>query len=286
MSEDGWTTVSANDKKRVMRRGGGRRSHDVSSSSVQQSSLLTAGHTYNGIVLCKCIDDCISIIVRSDLFANLCSLLKSWLSKTGHDTRVGKLVAYGIGNFSHTKATYHSASLWQLALALCLQKKVQAFSDFDVKIDFYDPCTTEEEQQFLQEQFEIYVMPCNDKGNYLADNTGTIFLMPHCPAQLYENVVWSNYHNLERIVLIGNSLQNLAERPSAVELKCLKRLIPNLQETPLIGSPADYKMAAPSGNFLGAWNDTYLSYFDASKQAIGTRPYDNFNSKSSDLELL
>lgn len=286
MLEDDWTTVSAKDKKRVMRRSKIRRSHDIPSTSALQSSLLTTGSTYDADVLCKCIDNCMGIIVASDLFANLCSLLKNWMDNTGLVVSVSKLVVYGIGNFSYTKATYHSASLWQLALALCLQKKVKAFSDFAIKIDFFDPCTTVEERRFLQEQFDIHVMPINDKGHYLADSTDALFFMPHCPAQLYENVVWSNYNNLQRIVLIGNSLQNLAARSSAVELVCLRTLIPNLKELPLIGSPSDYKIAAPIGNFLGAWNDTYLSYFDVQHQAIVSRPYDNFNSNNADLELL
>jgi SRR1 len=285
MLEDGWTTVSAKDKKRVMRRSKIQRSHDVTPTSVHQSSLLNSGYTYDGNALCKCIDACMGFIVKTDLFANLCSLLKNWMDNTELAVRVGKLVVYGVGNFSYTKVTYHSASLWQLALALCVKKKVKAFSDFTIKIDFFDPCTTDDERRFLQEQFEIHVMPINDKGHFVADSVDTIFFMPHCPAQLYENVVWSNYHNLRRIVLIGNSLHNLATRPSA-ELLCLRTLIPNLKETPLIGSPSDYKAAAPIGNFLGAWNDTYLTYFDVQKQAILSRPYDIFNSNNADLELL
>ena len=287
MLEDGWTTVSAKDKKRVARRSKVRRSDDGPSTSVlHQSSLLTVGLTYDGNTLRKCIDDCMSAIAKTDLFANLLLLLKKWIDNSRLAIRIGRLVAYGIGNFSCTKVTYHSASLWQLALALCVQKEVKAFTDFAIEIDFFDPCTTDDERRFLREQFEIYVLPSNDKGHYVAATMDTIFLMPHCPAQLYENVVWSNYHNLQQIVLIGNSLPNLAARSSAVELLCLRTLIPNLKETPLIGSPSDYKIAAPIGNFLGAWNDTYLSYFDIQTQAILSRPYDNFNSNNADLELL
>lgn len=296
MLDDGWTTVTAKDKKRVMRRSVVRRNPNVPSTStpqgskgvaaMQESSILSDGLRSSSEVLSKSIDECMGIIVKSDLFANLCSLLNSWMESTGTSVRVGKLVAYGIGNFSYTKATYHSASLWQLALALCIQKKVAAFKDFTVKIDYFDPCTTEEERRFLIERFDVHVMPINNQGKYIADSIDTIFLMPHCPAQLYENVVWSNYHNLQRILLIGNSLQNLAARPSPNELLCLRALLPNLTEMPLMGSPSDYKMAAPCGNFIGAWNDTYVSYFLVRGQAVVSRPYDHFNSKSVDMELM
>ena len=296
MVEDGWTTVTAKDKKRVMRRSGVRQRQEKSSASaeqqkshgtIMQSSLLMDGLIYSDKVLCKCIDDCMGAIVKSDLFTNLCSSLQDWVDNTATNTRVGQVVAYGIGNFSNTRATYHSASLWQLALALCIQKNVQIFNKFVIKFDFFDPCTTDDECKFLQERFDVNVMPTNDQGNYIVDDSvDTIFLMPHCPAQLYENVVWSNYFNLQRFVLIGNSLQNLATRPSPNELVCLQTLLPNLKETPLIGSPADYKMTASYGNFVGAWNDTYISYFDVHRAAIASRPYDQFNSKSADLELM
>lgn len=274
-----------------MRRSGVRQRQDRSSAArsngtiMQQASLLTDGLTYNDNVLCKCIDDCVDFIAKSYLFTNLCTSLQRWMDSSGIEMRVGQLVAYGIGNFSNTKATYHSASLWQLALALCIQKKAQIFNDFVIKIDFFDPCTTEDERRFLQERYDVHVIPANDQGNYVADSIETIFLMPHCPAQLYENVVWSNYYNLQRIVVIGNSLHNLATRPSPNKLLCLQTLLPNLLESPLIGSPSDYKKATSCGNFIGAWNDTYVSFFDAQHGTL-SRPYDHFNSKSVDMELL
>jgi SRR1 len=296
--EDGWTTVSAGSKKRATRTVRTRQGQLVSSSSFQQHlrrdftkqlSLLSDENRCGDSDtddLCQCIDKCIDIILQSDLYTNLCELLKQWIDTIGNEIRVGKVVAYGIGNFSNTNKNYHSASLLQLALALCIQRKVHVLKRSVIELLFFDPCSTIEELRFLKERYAINVITVNERGNYNVGHTDTIFFMPHCPPQLYENVVWSNFHNVHRILLIGNSLRNLAERRSPTVPSCLQTLVPYLHESNLIASSTDYKTAAPLGNFLGAWNDTFLSFYNFENHEAMPRPYENINSNYEDLELL
>jgi SRR1 len=301
MPEDDWTVVTATDKKRVMRRSGRDRERSSvypslngtnSASDIQitigQSTLLSYNDPSGDDILCKCIYNCMDFILKSDLWTSLFLSIQQWVITigSGEDIQVGKLVAYGIGNFSNTAIKYYSASLWQLALAFCLQKTVNGGKNLFVNVDFFDPCTTELERRFLQDRFGVKVLPTNDRGNYNVLTTVTIFLMPHCPSQLYENVVWSNYYNLHRIVFLGNSLRNLAERRSPSPLLCLHSLLPTLYESSLAGSRSDYKKAEGIGNFVGAWNDTYFSYFNIQNHSQTSRPYDCFNSNNLDMELL
>jgi SRR1 len=290
--DEDWKLVTASDKKRVLRKNQIRYGSQSSTAIVEQSSLLSNGDSSGDDTLSRCIEGCHIIILKSDLWANLCSKIEQWMKLTESDEQIRKVVAYGIGNFSRTSASYYSAPLWQLSIALCLHQMINSDDCTGVNIEFFDPCTTALEKKFLQERFNVSVLETNDRGNHCVCNVRTIFLMPHCPSQLYENVIWSNFFNLEHIVLVGNSLQNLGERRHSHALLCLQSLLPNLHETALLGSKADHKKAAPSGNFFGAWNDTYVSYYHFPSQdneynlSSLHRPYESFNSSSVDLELL
>jgi hypothetical protein len=294
MLEDEWTVVTSKDKKRVTRRNGrqnafnGTNNASSTQSALEKPSLLSNNNPSGGDILCKCIHHCMSIILKSDLWTNLNTSLHQCLVTNGNGIRtpVGKLVAYGIGNFSNTAIKYYSAPLWQLALAICLQKQVNTIESDVVNFDFFDPVTTESERLFLKERFAVNVLPTNNRGDYNVLSTITIFLMPHCPSQLYENVVWSNYYNLQQIVFIGNSLRNLAETPSPNHRLCLQSLLPILCESAMTASKPDYKKASEIGNFVGAWNDTYISIFNITKHTELSRPYESLNLNAIDLELL
>ena len=45
----------------------------------------------------------------------------------------------------------------------------------------------------------------NEEGKRTVDKT-TVFFMPHCPMQLYNNVIWANWSlNLSNVIVVGNS---------------------------------------------------------------------------------
>ena len=305
MPDDEWIVVTACDKKRVTRKAGARcRPQSYTgkclpsvSETLGQSSILVEGDLRSHDALHNCLEKCSDIVMKLDFLAGLHSTVQRWstLTENRSSGHVKKIVVYGIGNFSKTKTSYYSAPLWQLSLALCLRKLLSSDDCSTVSIDFYDPCTTVAEAHFLSVRLKVHVLTSNDQGNYPIRNAKTLFFMPHCPSQLYENVVWSNFFNLSQVLFVGNSLRSLGERNPSFGLLCLKEVLPFLQEFPLLVSTADSKKGTQLGNFVGAWNDTYVSYYPAHSQGSSEnciymkkwhRPYECLTHNSVDTELL
>lgn len=282
--------VTSFDKKRVMRKAGRRRRRHPTTAVI--ASADNGGTMSDTLSLYACLQDCIQYIRKTDLWKHLVDEFNRFTdsgSRFERPTTIRQIIAYGIGNFSKTNSTYHSASLWQLALVVCLREHLDEKRQADdeitaptvrVSLVFFDPCSTSGEIDFLTEHLDCRLLAVNDRGNHPA-TVDTLFFMPHCPTQLYEHVVWSNYYHPDGggpsfILLIGNSLRHLAETKVVVDCPCLRALLPSLNENPMQGSTKDYEEAP--GNLLGAFNDTFVSYFfqrDDKDDDRPKRPYDN-----------
>jgi hypothetical protein len=141
---------------------------------------------------------------------------------------VRDIVCYGVGNFSTS-----SAPMWQFACILNLKVDL-AIED----IFYYDPCTTELEMELLQE-FQIQIIPHNERGHRPV-SVPTLFYMPHCPQQLYANVLISNWESLNNVIFFGNSLQAYESRQIGNALhKAIAILLPFLREEALDYSKLD-----------------------------------------------
>lgn len=278
MSEDkdgineSWTTVTSSDKKRVMRKRGVRRRVNAEFQKGDGMKEIT-----NSDTLFDCLQDSMKYLRDTTLWHNLILSLSSPLDRfdmLGQDIskseRVQRqIVAFGIGNFSRTGTSYYAAPLWQLAIAICLKDHWSSLlpDDSAVRLVFYDPCSTENEISFLERQLGCRVLTNNGQGKHPVHDKQTIFFMPHCPARLYEHVVWSNFETGRAtlsFVLVGNSLARLVEttrhsNDEGRQLPCLQALQPWLHETLLCMTAVDGKEAP--GNLIGAMNDTFVSYF-------------------------
>ena len=253
--EDEWTTVRASDKKRVMRKRGKPRKHGVAavvdaSAQLQDMDLLQ-----------RCLEECLKYLVRQTTFC------------------------YGIGNFSQTGTSSYAAPLWQLACAVALQRHLQP-----QRVFYLDPSSTATENAFVADRLGMQILKTNDRGNHPVDNKHncpTLFFMPHCPAQLYENVVWSNYGNINNdIWILGNPLGRIAETNHCPCLKALESYWDGAER--LMKLPTKECSEAP-GNLLGAFNDTYLTRLPLSRDRdhkLPSRPYDHLLPVEEDGELL
>jgi len=135
------------------------------------------------------------------------------------------IVCYGVGNFSVLK----SAAMVQLVTALCIHDNLLQ-QNYKSEICYYEPLITTVESNVLQ-NLNVKVLEENEQGKRCVKHTVTFFFMPHCPFWLYSNVLWSNWLNLENIILFGNNLSSY-DRP---DLRSIKRIencvIPLLSRT-------------------------------------------------------
>jgi len=152
----------------------------------------------------------------------------------GSGRRLREVVCYGVGPFLREGAT---AARWQLALAMLLRRLLQeGEGDGEGKseggggggdgvaaaatggaaplpMSFLDPACGEAEAAFLAPMGVDFVA-ANDAG--LRQDAGgdaaavTLFFMPHCPLQLYSNLLWSSWAALDGVIIVGNSFKEYA----------------------------------------------------------------------------
>jgi hypothetical protein len=267
-TEEEWKTVTRDDKKRVMRKRG-RRGPAKGSAVEHRSTTTTAmASIEDSEVMYSTITKCMEHL-RSACFFE--SMLKAWSNATGSapEKTVSQIVCYGVGNFSQTSLSHYSAPLWQLACALCFRDHLLRSSDGeDIRVLYYEPFMTAFEDTILA-GLKVQVLTVNERAKRPIDAVPTLFFMPHCPSQLYDNVLWSNWDELAvstPLIICGNSLRNHCESLApASACPCLHLSLPWLQEQRLESSVSDLKQSP--GNFMGAFNDTYLTHFQV--QALG-----------------
>ena len=107
-----------------------------------------------------------------------------------------EIICLGIGSI-----TTAISSQLQLALILCLHNH---FRSKIASISIFDPLMNGSDH-LICKHFEIHLLQTNMKGNITGnDKNHTIFYAPHCPKQLYNNVLWCNWSHLNTISIIGN----------------------------------------------------------------------------------
>lgn len=76
----------------------------------------------------------------------------------------------------------------------------------------HDPIFYTDECTLLQE-LGLEIIPENTEGSYIISDVGiTLFYLPHCPKQLTNNLLWSNWSpKLSNCILICNSFNSLFE---------------------------------------------------------------------------
>jgi hypothetical protein len=253
-NEDEWKTVTKHDKKRVAKRSRRRPTQPQAHNQYQMSSVTKNLSLED---LQESLDECLSELDKSSFFENL---QKSLLELPNHQS-ISTMVCYGIGNFLGAKA---SAPLWQLACAIAIRKVWNHHRHDDDHADtmemwYFDPCMTPEEAQFLKRQ-SIQIIPHNERGQRLVQES-TFFFMPHCPLSLYTHVLHTNWDQLDRIIMFGNSLTAYANRLLEVNghVRLLHQLEAYWTEKMLAMKKED--IATMTGYFEQAFNDSSIIHF-------------------------
>ena len=88
----------------------------------------------------------------------------------------------------------------------------------------FDPVLSSSEKKILHE-LKFQTSEENLEGCYLVDNSVsnlTVFYLPHCPKQLLNNILWTNWDRLDRILILGNSISGISTNLLKKQLESLK----------------------------------------------------------------
>lgn len=153
------------------------------------------------------IENNILYLKTSALFLSVCKCLESIDKLKSFQS----IICLGVGNFSHS-----SSSLLQFAMFICLRERFLCDSSIrknsTVKLCesfIFDPILTEMEKTVCL-RYKLSICEKNLFGQYLIPNQtendfgNVLFFLPHCPYQLYCNILWTNVKFLDRIYIIGN----------------------------------------------------------------------------------
>lgn len=139
---------------------------------------------------------------------------------------------------------------YQLALLLCLKELCKA------EVQVFDPVFCKVECQILRE-LNCIVLSHNLEGKYVVKGFDTVvFYLPHCPKQLSNNILWSNWGlGLSRCIIIANSFTNIIENTPARFLTKFAQYITNI-------SPYMTELAVVNSfKFYEVFNDTAIHIF-------------------------
>ncbi|KAL2730727.1 SRR1-like protein [Vespula squamosa] len=115
--------------------------------------------------------------------------------------KIFEIICYGLGQFSQ-----HNSSKYQLALLLLLKRH------YNCQVSLYDPAFLAKEIEILKE-LKLNVIETNEEGKHTISNNVTFIYMPHCPRQLINNFLYSNWNeNLSNCILLTNSFSDIVEK--------------------------------------------------------------------------
>jgi hypothetical protein len=111
-----------------------------------------------------------------------------------------EVICLGIGQVSECVIAKH-----QLALLLLIIEEL----NLDITPKFFDPVITNCDIEILS-KLNCQVLSENKEGQYSIEKT-TLFYLPHCPKQITNNLLYSNWNaeSLKNLILICNSFTQI-----------------------------------------------------------------------------
>lgn len=160
--------------------------------------------------------------------------------------KVLEIVCFGLGHIGECQI-----SRYQLAFLLRLKNICSP-----EKVLVHDPIFYKSECEVLKE-LGLDIIEENKEGSYIISDQGvTIVYLPHCPKQLTNNFLWSNWsRNLENCILICNSFSTLIEnQPHRILYETVPYIVKIFPHTTETICENNYK-------FTDIFNDTSIHFF-------------------------
>lgn len=174
------------------------------------------------------------------------------LLKTVHSSEnIQEVVCYGLGSLFDGHGTY--ASRQQLALLLAIRDILA------VPVTLFDPVFSKHDIRLLN-GLQLSILTENDSGKHFAERK-TLFFMPRCPFELFNNLLWKNWNCLSNIILLGNDLNCLETQLTYSELTSKYHFIH--LAFPLMRT---HKIAVKSSSLENVMNNSALHIFHAADE--------------------
>lgn len=275
--EDGGFTIITH------RRGRGKK-HAMPATAAHRATNL-AGFRYSGVSpsiamvdeatitnLGRRIEAATTEVRASPFYSGLIKLLRDG------PRPIDSIVCLGVGNF----ASQYSARC-QLALAMLLREDLLAQRSEPTEkhaepldrgeeksrgvLHLFDPMFDALEQRFLELDERCYLRPRNEEGRVRVHPPGRrcLFLLPHCPRQLYSNILEANWGPIElpNVLVLGNSFGALADALDPSERESTRGWCRVTRCAHLATEHTCEQLGGKPGEFDHAFANTSLHIFDA-----------------------
>ncbi|CAH2069413.1 unnamed protein product [Thlaspi arvense] len=167
----------------------------------------------------------------------------------GTETKL-QMVVYGIGSIE----SYESPR-FQLSIAILMKREFDWVGDIEV----FDPVLSATETSVV-ESLGCTVLSVNEQARREALKP-TLFFMPHCEANLYSNLLQTNWRldRLSRIALFGNSFQMYEEQVTLDPqvIRGTKRIIAARRVT------SEFAIETVSEDYYAAFHDLSWHFFSS-----------------------
>lgn len=191
-----------------------------------------------------------------------------------NNPNITKIVCFGLGKIGEC-----TIPRYQLALLLCLREL------YNAEVQVYDPAFCRIECDILRE-FNCVVLNSNCEGKYAVnDHETTVFYLPHCPKQLSNNLLWSNWGlKLSKCIIIANSFTSIIENTPSRVLRKFAQYISKI-------SPYMIELAViNSFKFYEVFNDTAIHIFPPKDIVLISEEFWEYNKEpqysDDDIEFI
>ena len=169
--------------------------------------------------------------------------------------KIESMIAYGLGSVND-----NLISQYQFACALALRNEL----NINASLEIYDPAMGREDAAIASE-LGCEVIPHNEEAKRVVLRK-TLFFMPHCGFNLYNGLMWSNWgEHMKNLVVVGNSFSQYAQLMTAEQNKdptnAIYPLLPYISEAP-ISMDMCSDGVTPIPDVFNSFHDMSVHWFD------------------------
>lgn len=197
------------------------------------------------------LDTCLKSILKAKRDVESSSFYNSFITVLAGVTKeleksLAEIVCFGLGRISLCKAAQH-----QLGLLLLLGEQ------FQCPVEVFDPVFSSLEKNVIKE-LKLKLSPTNCEGKKKPVLSGgcTLFVFPHCPKELSNNLLYTNWNprHIEHCILYSNSFEKIRLDIPFRFLKSYHYLLQSQEIVEEVSVPNIF-------HFLDIFNDLSLHYF-------------------------